>query len=59
MQTKIEKLQPPAALLATPPAPKIVPVQVTRDLLDNWKAEEAARRKAHAQIDEIRAWFDE
>lgn len=57
-QIRIEKLKPPAHLLATPPLPRVVPVTVNRDLFDNWKEEEASRKKAFAQIQEIKKWSD-
>jgi hypothetical protein len=39
------------------PAPRIKPINKNVDLFDNWKAEEAARKKRDAVLNELRDWY--
>ncbi len=57
VQTKIELLEPPAALLADPAKPELKHVVITRDILDNSDAFEFAYEKAVEQIRLLREWF--
>lgn len=60
MQTKIEKLKPPAGMLSSPPAPKVVvPPVLVRHFKENWEAEQAAREVCHAKLDALRKWFED
>lgn len=57
IKTQVQKVQPPPQMLADPQQPTIKPVAVTRDVLDNSDAWQAAFDHAVAQIRVLREWY--
>lgn len=58
VEYKTKVLAPPRELLADPPAPELVQVTTTRDILDNSDAYRLARDLAAEQIRKAREWVE-